>query len=61
MFLLRAFDKHSVKSFSVVNDYDLNLNPTLKNGYGTTATKVACCGPCESAPVAVEFKVNKGN
>ena len=54
------FDKHVIRSFSVINPLDLNLNSNLRNPYATTDTKVVCCGPFKNAPITTTFSVLKG-
>ena len=55
-----AFDKHSVKSFTVINVCDLNsLGPALRQPYGVTGSKVFCCWCCASEPVIAKFDVLK--
>ncbi len=61
MFVRRAFDKHTTKSFTVINNYDLNLYPALRQPYGASAEKILCCGPCASLPILANFSISKGN
>jgi hypothetical protein len=56
---LRAFDKHSRKSFTVISLYDLNQYPAARQSFGVSDTKTVCCGPCKSGPITVNFGVSK--
>ncbi len=58
-FNLRAFDKHSRKSFTVISLYDLNQYPGARQSFGLSDTKTVCCGPCKSGPITVNFGVSK--
>ena len=52
-----AFDKHATKSFTVINDYDLNLlGPAVRHPYGLSDSKVFCCWCCASEPVLANFE-----
>ena len=55
-----AFDKHTVKSFTVINVCDLNLlGPQLRIPFGVSGSKVFCCWCCTSEPVIAKFDVLK--
>jgi len=55
-----AFDKHTVRSFTVLSVSDLNLlDPILKQSYGVSGSKVFCCWCCASEPVMARFDVLK--
>jgi hypothetical protein len=56
-----AVDKHSQRSFSVINHLDLNSNPSLKTPYGVTDTKILCCGFCKSDPITATLGIMKSN
>lgn len=56
---LRAFDKHTERTFSVINLFDLNLNSVFKLGHEAEAQKTLCCWPCESDPIIGRLKTNK--
>lgn len=55
-----AFDKHTIRSFTLINPLDLNkLPPTLRQPYGVSETKILCCGCCSSDPITVTFSTLK--
>lgn len=55
-----AFDKHTVKTITVISNLDLNqLSPTLRQPYGLSETKILCCGCCASDPITATFNVLK--
>lgn len=55
-----AFDKHTTRSFSVINNVDLNLcSPALRQPYGVSGSKVFCCWCCASEPVTAKFNILK--
>jgi len=33
--------------------------PALKQPYGVSEQKIACCGPCKSDPIVVNFHTKK--
>ena len=41
-----ASNKETIKTFSVINPYDLNANPTLNSKCGTNDKTQFCFGPC---------------
>lgn len=45
--------------FTVLGNYDLNKNPSLKQSYGVSSEKTICCGLCKSDPLTVNFSVLK--
>ena len=54
-----AFDKHSVKSFSVINVSDLNLlGSQIAQPSGLSSSRVFCCWCCVSEPVSANFESN---
>ncbi|CAF0854526.1 unnamed protein product [Brachionus calyciflorus] len=55
-----AFDKETIRTFSVVYPYDLNANSNLKLALGTSDKKQFCCGPCKSQPIEAKFNISKG-
>ncbi len=57
--LYRAFDSHAEKTFSIVNQYDLNHNPLLRTGQQAEGMKKLCCWPCESEPIIGTLSIDK--
>ena len=60
-FLKRAFDKHTVKLFTVVNHLDLNRLSQLRQPCLIEGEKILCCGPCKSMPINATFSILKGS
>ncbi|CAF0761104.1 unnamed protein product [Brachionus calyciflorus] len=55
-----AFNKNTKKSFTVLGQYDLNENPSLRLGLGVSDQKYLCCWPCRSDPIIANFSLMKG-
>ena len=57
-----AIDKHTLMAFTVISPYNLNLlEPTIRQPYGVSGSKVFCCLCCTSQPVTAKFEVLKGS
>lgn len=54
-----AIDKHAMKTFLVINYFDLNKTPYLNHRVEVNDSKTLCCGPCKSAPITSELNVIK--
>ena len=44
----------------MINNYDLNLNPSLLQSFETSGSKILGFGPFKSDPITVHFSVIKG-
>ena len=57
-----AFDKHTTKSFSVINNVDLNyFGTSIRQPIGLSGAKIFCCWCCASETVTAKFEILKGN
>jgi len=55
------FDKHTSRSFTVINNLDLNLlGPAIRQPYALEQSKVFCCWCCASEPAIATFTIFKG-
>ncbi len=57
----RAFDKHTIRSFTVISHYDLNPFPGLKQSQGATAEKHVGCLCCKAGTISGFFATPKSN
>lgn len=54
-----SLNKETIRTFSVINPYDLNCNQDLKSKTGTSDKTEFCCGPCKSGPIDIKFYISK--
>ena len=54
----RTFEKCTI-NFDVNGYLDLNSRPALKQPFGVSQQRIACCGPCKSDPIVVNFHTKK--
>ena len=56
-----ALDKHTTRSFTVLNAFDLNLYPSLRVSYAMNGSKTFCCLFCKSEPILATMTAKKSN
>ena len=56
-----SINRHAIRCFTVINPLDLNRQPSLRQPYGVSDTKIVCCGPCKSDPITIDLNTTKSN
>lgn len=57
-----AIETHTIKSFSLISDYNLNtLKPRVDQPFGVSESKIICCACCALDPIIATFNIKKSN
>jgi hypothetical protein len=57
-----AIETHTIKSFSLISDYNLNTQkPRVDQPFGVSESKTICCACCALDPIIATFNIKKSN